>query len=654
MPEENTNKTEEQSEVVEPQQTAAEDSAPEIVRHNGFITRRRIGFSLGFLALILLLVGVTAVVLYRTGYFDNYIKAQFVAKMADIGVVFDADVFRVRVAPLRLELKNATFNDKISGDKLFFIRDADINLTVTNLYAWQLSRDITVDTTEINGVEAWVKFDENGKSNFSNLNLVQDEAGSRVNFKYTSAKFSIKDGLVHFGDAQHKISGDAKNILFLLEPVDAAVPDEQKRYNFNLTSTDSNFVYDESAVEQIDIRAEGIVDSYGAEVAEFKLTSPIGESTLSGKLTDWERLIYDFNIDSTVDLTQTSNIFPLGTAIRGVGNFSGHVTGEGDNYKIEGNIESDALAADNIRLKGLNIAGTVAGENSMYEANGKAIAEMLTFEDFQINALQLIGNIRGTGSDFKWFGELQAAAAKSPLGTIAGLYVTDAVGEYKDSQLNANLGNVRAGNFNSPDAAVQSLQAGNVKIFSNEYRTDVSAPNLRAAVVKAGGATVAGVDAGNLKLSKRGDQTNLTAGNFRANSIQTADATIRGVNAGDIKINNRGSRTDVTAGNLRAQSVETEDARLRNLNARNLAVQSQNGSTNIQAGSVQADGLTAGGANVGALTASGVRVTDSGNTTEVFSDNLRVARVETDAATLGSVSVAGVRLTIRQGRIEAR
>jgi hypothetical protein len=132
MPEENTNKNEEQNETVEPQETAAaEDSATETVQHTGFFTRRRIGFSLGFLALVLLLVGITTVVLYRTGYFDNYIKTQFVTKMADIGIVFDADVFRVRVSPLRLELKNATFNNKVSGEKLFFIRQADLVLNVT-------------------------------------------------------------------------------------------------------------------------------------------------------------------------------------------------------------------------------------------------------------------------------------------------------------------------------------------------------------------------------------------------------------------------------------------------------------------------------------------------------------------------------------------
>ncbi len=54
-------------------------------------------------------------------------------------------------------------------------------MTVQNLYAWQLSRDISIDTTDITGAEVWIKFDENGKSNFSNLTFIEDRAGGRVN-----------------------------------------------------------------------------------------------------------------------------------------------------------------------------------------------------------------------------------------------------------------------------------------------------------------------------------------------------------------------------------------------------------------------------------------------------------------------------------------
>jgi len=349
----------------------------------------------------------------------------------------------------------------------------------------------------------------------------------------------------------------------------------------------------------------------------LKLTTPMGESTLSGTLTNWAALKYNLNIASTVDLTQTSNIFPVGTPLRGFGNFSGTVTGEGEKYKVVGEIKSDALAASNIRLKALQINGVVDGDGSMYNANGKAIAELLTFEDFQIDFPQLVGNVRGTGTDFRWVGELQAAAAKTPAGTIAGLFISDAVAEYKDSQLDANLGNLRAQKFSSEDVELQNLLANNVKINTDFDKTDITSSNLRASVVNAEG------------------------------------ATLRGVNAGNVRVTNRGDRTDLKAGTVRAETVETENAKLRNLRASNVTATDTGARTDVKFGQVQADGVNASGATLGSLNASGVDVQIAGNETKIYSNNLQVAKVETDAAILGSVNVAGVRLTIRQGRIEA-
>ncbi|MBA2493239.1 MAG: translocation/assembly module TamB domain-containing protein [Acidobacteria bacterium] len=616
MSEENENQIEE-TENLEAQENEAEEIAPETSPRR-FFTRRNGIIALGIVALLAVGLALFVMVSYRYGVFDNYIKEQFVVKMADIGVVFDADVFRVTVSPLQLELKNATFSDKVTGEKLFFIKEAKLGLTVKDLYAWQLSRDISIDTTDINGAEVWVKFDENGNSNFSNLKLIEDEEGSRVNFNYSSVKFSLKNGLVHFGDVQRKISADARNVQLFLEPTDYNVPEEERRYKFDFTSTDSNFVYDENVVEPVDIRASGIASDKGAEISALKLTSPIGESTLSGTITDWESLKYNLKIESTVDLTQTSNILPLGTALRGAANFSGTVTGEGDIYRIEGEIQSDALAADNIRLKGLNIAATVAGENSMYEANGKAVAELLTFEDFRIDTLQLIGNIRGTGTDFKWFGELQAAAAKSPLGTIAGLYISDAAAEYEDGQFDATLGTIRSRSFASSDADIQSLQANNVKISSADGVTNIALPNARASSVKLEGTELNGVTASGMKATKRGDKTTAQINSLRAQNLRTKDGKVNGLAASDVTI------------------------------------AANNGTTNVTAKNVQADGLNAGSTQVGNFQASGVNAKVAGSTTEVYADNTKVAKIETDAATLGSINVAGLRLTIKQGRIEAR
>ncbi len=618
MSEEN-NQTEVIQEEGETPETAVQESPTEQRRR--YFTRRNVGVALGAGLIVLVLAAGLITVFYRTGYFDNYIKTQFVAKMDRMNINFTADVFQVGVSPLELELKNATFNNKITGEKLFFIKDAKIGLTITNLYDWQLTRDINVDSTNVDGFEAFVKFDANGDSNFKEVQVVEEQ--NNINFTYSSLAVSLKNGLINIDDVQHKITAEAKNVRVQLDPTDIdknaesmQETDPQLRYKFDVASTASQFTYDESKIEPIDIAANGIADDKGATINLLKLTTPIGESILIGTVKDWESPKYNLKIDSTVDLTQTSTIFPLGTSIRGIGNFTGTVSGEGTKYKVEGEVFSESLAADNIRLKAIKINATVDGEDSMYNANGKAVAEMLTFEDFVIDYPQLVGNIRGTGTDFRWVGELQAVGAKTPLGTITGLFIKDAVADYKEKQLGADLGNVRARIFNSPDFTLENVQTRNVKLSNANGVTNVSAPNATAGTVK------------------------------------TDDTMTRNVTANNIKIKDSGDITDITADSARAESLETEDVRLKNITAKDIRIRDLKNSTDINANNLQADNLDANSAKINGLAANDVNINVAGNETKVYSNNVKVAKITTDAAILGNLNVAGVRLTIREGRIE--
>ena len=613
MSEENNNQTE-QTEAVEPAESRAEETLPQTSRRR-FFTRRNAVISSGLLGILLVLVAALVVVFYRNGVFDNYIKAQFVGKMERIGIVFSADSFRVKIAPLRLELKNATFNDKITGEKLFFISNADVGLTVQNLYAWQLSRDINVDSTAIDGAEVWVRFDENGKSNFSNLQFIEEK--NNINFNYSSLKFNLKNGLVHYGDVTRKLGGEAKNVLLAIAPENFDVPDDQKRYKFDLASTDSNFVYDQSKLENIDLRAQGITDSKGADITGLKLTTPIGESNLKGRIDGFESPKYNFDIESTVDLTQTSTVFPLGTPLRGIGNFTGKVSGEGENYKINGEISSESLSAANIYLKGLNVNADVSGQGSMYEANGKAIAQLLTFEDFKIDYPQLVGNIRGTGTDFKWVGELQAAAAKTPFGTLGGLFISDAVAEYKEAKFGATFGNARTRTFTSKGFDIDNLQVSNIKLDSNDGVTNISASNANA-------------------------------GKFKTKAFNVEGAKVKNLRIKDVP-----NRTDVQADTITANSGNLQNTKFKNLTANGARVGYENGTTTFNSKTLRVGEADTNGAKLGEIVADNLNVKDVPNETIVASDNLKVAKLETNAAVLGTLNIAGVRLTVRQGRIEA-
>jgi hypothetical protein len=601
---------EEQSEQREEQETRPPEEnndLPSGKRPRRYLTRRNTLLTTVVLALVLIVGFILTIVFYRYGVFDTYVKTQFVAKMEGIGIVFDADVFRVTVNPLEVELKNATFSDKVTGEKLFFIRNAHLGLTVDNLYDWQLSRDIRFNTTEISGAEVWVKFDENGNSNFSNLKLVEDQAGQRVNFKYDSIKFSLKDSVVHFGDVSRKISADANNIQFFLEPESYDVADEQKRYKIDFTSTDSTFTYDEHLLEDVDIRARGIADRTGAEIVELRIETPIGISSMTGTLADWASPKYNFNIESTVDLTQTSNIFPLGASLRGVGNFKGTVSGEGEHYKVDGTIDSQALTAEGIYLKAVNVAATVEGTNSNYEANGKAVAELLTFEDFRIDFLRLAGNVRGSGTDFRWVGELQAAAAKSKSLTLGGLFLSDAVAEYKDKQLIASAGNGRAQKFSVAEAE-----------FANLYAND-------------------------LKFSRKDRVTNLSAPTARAASLKTDDYQLQGLTGRNLKVYDAGPTTKVNLDNLTASSASIKGNKVRNLKANTFALTDLPSYTDLTIAGVRAEQVEGGGATIAGVEAPLIEIHDTKPETIIYSDNVRVARVDTDAATLGSLNIGGVR-----------
>ena len=577
------------------------------------LSLRNLTIVAGLAVVALAVFFAVSLVSFRYGVFDGWVKTQFTSKMADIGIVFSADEFALTVSPLELHLVNATFDDRATGEKLFFIRDARLHLSVDNLYAWQLSRDISIDTTDIDGAEVWIRFDENGRSNFANLNLIEQAPG-RVNFKYESIVFSLRNGTVHVGDATRKISGDAHNVVFSLAAEHGEETD--RRYRIDFASTQSKFVYDEHPLEPIDIRAVGIATNLGADITELRIETPIGTSYLNGEITDWEALKYDLNIESTVDLTQTSGTFPLGASLRGVGNFKGKVTGQGENYRIEGNADSEALFADGIYLKAINVDGTVAGTNANYEANGKAVAELLTFEDFRIEFPRLAGNVRGTGTDFRWIGELQAAAVKSGSMTIGGLFLRDAVAEKKDKELQLSAGSAASQRFAVGDIEMARLQARNLKFATRD-----------------GGFTI-------------------TSPTAATDSLKTANYSLEGVNGRDLVVKRSGKNTTVDLKGLTARDARIKDNRVNDLRAGSLALSDLPDRTDITFKNVQASSVVNGGTKINGIESPEIVINDNAAETKIYSDNVRVAKLIAGGATLGSLNIGGVRLTIREGRIE--
>src|SRR2546426_662856 len=315
-----------------------------LTRRNAFITA--LAFGIAMVAFVLI-----AVLIYRLGFVDRYLVGQIKSDFSKYGVRAEIKNFHASIPPNTVDMQGIELFDALSGAKLGKIDRMVAAIRIEDLYAFNLNRHIDLKDLKIEGLEVWVNFDDQGRSNFRSIHLPPPERNKRILFAYSTAHVGIKNSLIHYGDAQHSLSGEARNLHAIIEPDIPSAPVESVMNHVTLGVSNSTFVYDGRPVNNIDIEVEARANQTRAEVQQLVLRSPVAEAHLQGTMDDWRALRYQMNVTSTVDLTQLSDVLQSGATLRGAGNFVGTVSGEGENYKVQGNIKADALAADGVRLQ---------------------------------------------------------------------------------------------------------------------------------------------------------------------------------------------------------------------------------------------------------------------------------------------------------------
>jgi len=552
--------------VNEPEPAAQKSGAPPPRRRRRIVTRRN-----AIIVGILVAVGAIALVLiallgYRLGYVDAYIAGQVKDTLAKYGIRAEIREFHTAITPQTVEMLGVELYDAQTGEKLGKIDRLLATVRIEDLYATNLQRNINLKDLQIEGLELWVNFDNQGRANFRNIHVPPPEPNQRILFAYSTAHIDVKNGLIHYGDALHKLSGEARNMQATIQPDDPNAPSSSWMNTVKLSATNSTFAYDNRPINNIDIEARGRVNQIRAEIQELKLRSPVAEATLSGVIGDWRKLQYDLNVTSTVDLTQLSDVLASGTALRGVGNFSGKITGEGEKYQLTAAVKSDALAADGIRLQGLNVTAKGTGQGAGYDFNGRAVAELLNAGDFQLNAVQITGGVMGTGSDFRWVGELRAAAEKSYGTTITGLMLRDAVAEYKDGVLTASAPQLTGSAVTTASARVAGgIQATDIRVRSADGVTTATIATAKAGKIQASKATIDGVTAKNIEANSRGGMTSVTVKELQVGAANFSGAQTGSMNIAGVRLAIRNGRVEGTTSDINAGTVKLENGQVENV-----------------------------------------------------------------------------------------
>jgi autotransporter translocation and assembly factor TamB len=502
-------------------------------------------------ALWTLVVGVVAAValvfiifiLYRTGKIDRIIAGQIVDTLAKYNIRAEIGSFTTELGPRTVTLRDLKLYNSVTGAQIGTVDRILAKVRIEDMWSLNLRRNVNLEELTVDRPEIWVVYDAQGRSNFSELKLPPPDPNSRILFAYSTALIHVNEAVVHYDDRRYDISGEARNVRAFVRPEDPNAPAESRANLIDLSLSGSTFALGGRAVTPIDIEAHARANQTRADISELVLRSPVAEARLSGSLDDWRKLSYQMQVNATVDLTRTSDVLQLETTMRGAGRFEGKVTGEGDKYKVEGQIVSDALAADGVRLKALNVNANASGQGSSYEAQGRAVAELLTAGDFQINMVQLVGGVTGTGTDFRWLGELRAAAARSGATSITGLIAKDAVAEMRDGNLSGEAQTASASSIVMQGTRVNGAQASGVRFNRTaDGTTRASVGSARAGTIVSGGATVGGVQASGVDATINPD----SSASVRVERVNVAGVNAAGARTGSINI--AGVRLSVSPG----------------------------------------------------------------------------------------------------------
>jgi translocation and assembly module TamB len=540
---------------------------PTIRRRWRYFTRRH-----AFLAGLVIGVGIIALLLiallaYRFGFVDRYVAGQITNTFANYGIRATIKEFHSSLPPQTVEMSGIELFDSATGEHLGKIDHLTAKIRIEDLYALNLHRNINLQDLKIEGFEAWVNFDEQGRSNFRNIHIPPPEPNARILFAYSTAHVEIKNGVVHYGDMKHEISGEAKNLQATIQPDDPNAPAESRMNAVTFELSDSTFTYDGRPINNIDIGGRARVNQTRAEIQDLTLKSPIAEAHLQGTMDDWRALRYQMNITSSVDLTQVSETFQPATTLHGTGNFSGTVTGQGDKFTVQGSIKSDSLAADGVRLQGLNVTANGSVQEKTYQINGKAVANLLSSGDFEIDALQLAGNVMGTGTNFRWIGELRAVAEKGYGTTMTGLILRDARAEMNEGVLTASAGQFTANGLTASGAKVNGVSASDLRVRKQNDVTTASVATVKAGNVTASGAAVKGVTANGINVDDRNGVTSVVVKNVQVGATSATGAEIGEINIAGVKLSVRnrrieGSTADIDAGTVKLADGQVEKVKL--------------------------------------------------------------------------------------------
>jgi outer membrane protein insertion porin family len=391
---------------------------------------------------MLLVLGV--VLFIRSGRLNRIITAQVQSALAEYGVRTEIGSFELSWGPRSAVVQDLKFYNQATGQLLATVDRAKLIVSIPDLYALRLRREVHFNDLEITNLHAYVDLDSRGLSNFQGLRQPPPGAPGRITFDFSTLVVSVKGGDVHLTDQADRLQAEISNLQASAQPIAGSATE---KIDF---STGSGQVVYQGRAEKIDgFKLAASAGDSGADIQTLELVSPLAQVNASGRISDWSALKYNASLHASASLPEISRLLALDSDLGGTAAFQGQVNGEGQLYQVNGNITADEFAAAGAHVRGLKV------NNLHAESDGKR----LTFANNLIHADAVtINGARGTS----------AGRGGSGIG-LANVSATGLHGGITDGRTQASLQQLSVERIALPDGQIidASIREVNAAVEKN-------------------------------------------------------------------------------------------------------------------------------------------------------------------------------------------
>ncbi|MBL8148500.1 MAG: translocation/assembly module TamB [Blastocatellia bacterium] len=273
-------------------------------------------------------------------------------------------------------------------------KDLDVYITdkkesiakVEKVYLQMRLRDIFSPSFEVEQVgllrpQLCVRFDSEGVSNLSKIKLPETESKES---ELPSTIINITEGKVIYDDQHIDFTGEFNNLSFGVIPI----PNQRNILSIKLGKSEIGVGKKSLQIEELLLRLRLFKER--AEIESLALKTAFSNLMLSGTITDLKKFDYNFNLFAKLDLENASKLLLENqkgfTAINGVANIRGQLTGQWINYRLNGSIESEGISSASTEVTGFRLDTELGSSKDIFQLSGNLQLAKIRYGKFILKA----------------------------------------------------------------------------------------------------------------------------------------------------------------------------------------------------------------------------------------------------------------------------